>query len=181
MASGVKSMLIARQVTALTAACITDLAANDDTRAGVVLAGKEYTDEAAADRIIILALDSHPVGKRRWMDGLQDHEQALGFELPEGGKGLLGGRKFNTIKGTVKVIINLSRTQKTNAEAMDIRQTVLSRIKSTLQQSSTMRGFVDDFGEMVHLFNIPQMPEFDLVGGNYEAYVDWAALTTMPR
>ena len=181
MTTAVKSMLITRQVTALTAACITDLDAADTTRAGVVQAGKEYTDESAKDRIIILALDSHPAETRRWMDEVKDHEDDLGFKLPENGRGLLGGIQWNVIRGCVKVMINLSHAKISGSDALNIRQVVLSRVKSTLQQSATMKGFTDDFGERVHYFKVARQPAFDLVGPNYEAYVDWAALTTMPR
>jgi len=174
-------MLITRQVTALTAACITDLEEDDTTRAGIVMAGKEYTGESAKDRIIIQCLDSHPAAQRRWMDEVKDHADDLGFQLPENGRGLLGGTQWNVIRGTVKVMINLSASKISSSDALNIRQVVLSRAKSTLQQDTTMRGFIDDFGEKVHLFKVARMPEFDLVGPNYEAYVDWAALTTMPR
>jgi len=179
MTTAVKSMLIVRQVTALTTACITDLDADDTTRAGVVQAGKESTDETAKKRIIIQALDSHPAAQRRWMDEVKDHEDDLGFKLPENGRGLMGGLRWNVIRGCVRVMINLSAATISNADALNIRQVVLSRVKRTLRQSSTMRGFTDDFGESVQFFNVARSPEFDLVGPNYEAYVDWAALTTV--
>lgn len=181
MTTAVTSMLVARQVTALTAACITDLDEDDVTRAKIVQAGKEYTGESAKDRIIIMALDSHPKEQRRWIDEVKDHEDDLGFRLPENGRGLMGGVKWNVIRATVKIMINLSRTKISSVEALNIRQVVLSRVKSTLAQDTTLRGFVDDFGEAVQFFNVTRVSKFDLVGPNFEAYVDWSALTTMRR
>ncbi|GAG21201.1 unnamed protein product, partial [marine sediment metagenome] len=137
MATAVKGMMIARQVTALTAACITDLDADDPTRAGVVQAGRESTYETIKKRIIIMALDSHPAAQRRWMDEVKDHEDDLGFKLPENGRGLMSGVQWNVIRGCVEVMINLSAATISNADALNIRQVVLSRVKKTLRQSST--------------------------------------------
>jgi len=180
MATTCKALLITRMVTALTAACITDLDADDNTRAGLVAAGK-YEGQQDLDRIIILPMDNHPAEDVRWMDEMKDYESDLGFKLPADGKGIIGGKQWNVLRGTVKVIVNLSRGSFTGAEEIEIRQTVLSRIKSTLQQSAQMRGFTDDFGEMVQFFKIARQPEYDQVDDCYEAYVDWAALTLMPR
>ena len=181
MADAAKAMLIDRMVTALTASCITALDASDDTRAGIVQAGREYEGQPDLDRIIIQVLDSHPQEDIRWMDDMKGYETDLGFSLPEHGKGLLGGLRWNTQRGTVRGVINLNRTGETGSTAMNIRQTVLARVKSTLQQDATLRGFTDDFGESVHYFQVARQPEYDLVEGNYEAYIDWAALTTLPR
>lgn len=168
-----KAMLVEKMVTALTTACITNVATNDTSRAGVVVPNK-YEGESGKDKIVIVVMESHPEDDVHWMNEMKDHKTDIGFEIPYN---FFGGMESITHRGTIKVIVNPNRKAE-GQNVVDMRQTVLSRVRQTVRTDTTLKGFTDDYGESVHVFKIARVMEFKKVGNSYVAFVDWIAWAT---
>jgi len=161
-----------------------DLERGDTTRASVVAIGGDYNGPIDTDRIVILVLDGHPKDEEEWMDRAKNAQADMGFTLPDNGYGMMGHRRFDMIRGTVRVRLNLAgtggRAPVKGEAAMEIRQTVLPRVRHILDTDTSLAGFFDEYDGTVQIFNVSRVQTIDLQGGNSDSYVDWTALVTVP-
>ena len=181
MTTAVKSLLVEAIRVSLQTACIDDIAASDETRAGLVKVGR-YQDDPGTKKIIIAVHADHLLGPERdERRSSQGDIQQDGYEwnLPAE---TIGGSIFRWERGTVLVHYHLKRHSRD--KAVPVVEVVVSRVINALHTDNSLIGISDDFSSRVHQIEVTDNYTFTNEGGEPatgRAFVDWRALISSTR
>jgi len=174
--SSVKHLLADKIKTILTAACITNIAADDPTRVDFIGIRKVTGNY----RITLTIQHFDPIQREAHSD------ESVG-KSPRGEDGYLmpprdnSGTTYERIQGTVMVACNLTGTKETTELADEYVQEVVARVKNALRKNkSTLTGFADTYGERVATFEVTGSAQYDSgaeIANVTRDFVRWTALT----
>ena len=153
---------------------ITDVSADDPTRANVVVLRK-LTDSY---RIAIAIMNFDPLAPDAWGDKQSNaiHDPTDGVWLPI--RDMTGS--FERLRGAILVQCNLSESGEDADTADEIIQEVLARSKAAIRQNLDKLMITDSYHENVFGFHIVEAIEIDSGGETSHItreYIRWTALS----
>lgn len=178
--AAIKSVLCTAIKVALQAACIDDVDPADDALVGLVVLGR-YASSVVTKKIVIEVHPQHPLGpERQERKSSQGEKQQDGYEwsLPAE---TIGGMRLRWYRGTVQIRYHLRMDRET---ALPIIQTVVERVRQTLETSMSLIGITDDFGNRIHALEVTDDYAFTNEAGDpatERVFVDWRALVSGRR
>jgi hypothetical protein len=181
MTSAIKPLLVSAIYNAVKVATMDAVPAGDETRVGTVVRGR-YLGDIPTLRMAVEIHSDHLLGPdERERRNTQADYQRDGYRWvmpPE----TIGGSFFRWIRGTI--LVNYHFEGKTRQEGLDLVEVVISRIRYALNRESSLVGISDDFGSMIHAFEVADIFTYTNEAGNPavgRTFIDWRALESSTR
>lgn len=170
----IESELGSRLKEVLTRWCITDISADDESRANHVILGKPTTQ--LRDNVVISIHTEHPLGpvsdKDHIVMGTPRSDDERPFKWPAE---TTGGMRSKVVIGAIQINIREKLSYET---AKAINGAVAARIEAAINRDSELDAFADDFGNFMSRVETFQASGYQAGGGNVSInirWIDWRA------
>jgi len=157
---GIEAVVAKALMKALTKSCITEVPAEDMSRANHVIIGKPTNERA--DEIVIAIMMEHPFGPKFDRAPLLTMSQADPQTRPMRFPGeTLGGMDVSMEIGTVWISI---REKMPYEEAIEVISSVRERVKATINRDSSLVPLQDDYGNFLYRLETFQAEGYETGG-----------------
>jgi len=170
---GMEAVLGQQLKTVLEKWCITNVAADDDSKADAVVLGKPTSE--LRDPIVISIHLQHPLGIGADKDTLAAGPPRARNERSWTFPAEIGGGSIWKIIGTVQVNI---REREAYEDAIETIASVIERVRAAINQDASLVPLKDDFGNTVIVLETFQAEGYAGGGGEVSInfrWVDWRA------
>lgn len=170
---GIEAVLAQKLYTVLTQWCITDVAADDPSRADAVVLGKPTRE--LRDEIVISIHMQHPLGPAADKDELVSGTPKQPDERPWNWPKEFGGGRVEKVVGAIQANI---RQKLPYAEAVEIIASVVERIKAAINRDKDLASLDDDWGNTLLVIETFQASGHAGGGGGVSInlrWIDWRA------
>ena len=170
---GIEAVLAQELYKVLTKWCITDVAANDPSRADAVVLGKPTRE--LRDEIVISIHMQHPLGPSADRDEIVSGTPRQREERPWIWPKEFGGGKVEKMVGAIQVNI---RQKLAYDEAVEIISSVVERVKAALNTDRDLVPLSDDWGNTLQVLETFQASGHAGGGGEVSInlrWIDWRA------
>ena len=170
---GIEAVLAQKLHEVLTKWCITDVAANDPSRADAVVLGKPTRE--LRDEIVVSIHMQHPLGPSADQDELVSGTPRQPDERPWNWPKEFGGGKVEKIVGAVQLNI---RQKLSYDEAVEIIASVVERVKAAINRDRDLVPLADDWDNTLLVLETFQASGHAGGGGEVSInlrWIDWRA------
>jgi len=170
---GIESVLAAALKTVVTKWCITDVAADDPSRANWVVLGKPTRE--LRDDIVVSIHMQHPLGINADKDAMVSGKPTTTAERPWDWPKELGGGKVEKYLGCIEINI---REREEYEDSVSIISSVYERVKAAVNRDPDLVPLTDDWGNTLMILETWQAYGHESGGGAVSIsrrWVDWRA------